>query len=1071
MAESSLSPKADESVATGALMPLVSLRRHYKIGLSVCIAIILIGIPVAWVKGKALFYAVNAVIYVAPRVPNILQDNKEQEISSYQQYQQFVQQQAASIGRYDLLQVALKRLGDKRSLWQKPTENDRYAAERLQASLIIKPVKDTYLISVKMESNKAEGLDVILNTVVETYIENAHSEELIYASKERMEILYDQRNKLQGLITDNKKRLGELTQELSITIFVDATVNPFDQLLADSQLAFSKAQRERIAAEAGLNLFENPKDSKATEALDAVVADIVYKDQGLFSLKANMYQRRSELVRLISGLDPKHPGHEQIKKQLEVVESEVVAATNQLTTDVKHMLLEERRSKVTLTRKIEQDLLNQINTQKKNASWFSTRYHEGIVLNTNIKNLYERLKIVENRISFLELESKAPGLIRVESLARPAEIPIRGGRKKLLMMVLMGGIFAGLSIPIFIDMFDRRIRTAGQVEKLLGYKPLAALLEPDQPGASPIVMADQKRRMTLALERERKQSGILGSLIVVTSVKHQSAVTSLAMDLALDYQKMGVRSVVVEVNLLKPSDRYLSENNDAGFINLIYDQDLAISKVINPANDLCPDRIAVGVPTEGLLFDYERVQAVLTEIAETYPLVILDAAPVSLSADTEFFASISDITLLLIAAKQTVPNEIKRTVKILERVGPKVVSFVVTRLEIFRGGGYYASVHKAASETPVATPNFLAKDSKNEMMISNKTRLLYLLHSGNLYGTERMALVTLNGLKDALVPILMAPPGPVHEAARAMGIETHEFKNTKDIFRLMPKLLKNATQVAVCATGVSHSLLFIVWNSWFRLKNVHLHLVHGGTDERLSYGRKKILNHLPILLVAVSGYVQERLLAHGVRNQQIKVLENFLPDQQIANAPSRPSFQTNGVQKVLVISRVDPIKRIDVLLDALDLAPSLNTLEIRVLGTGWELEKFRERAKRDHPNVTFVGFTDQVEHELAASDLLLHLCPVEPFGLAILEAMAARVPVLLPDQGGAAGLIEVGVSGLHFKANDAQDLATKLAALQSASMDELNKLADNAHQRLLEHYSSSARLNDYRSLFEQVITS
>ena len=351
-----------------------------------------------------------------------------------------------------------------------------------------------------------------------------------------------------------------------------------------------------------------------------------------------------------------------------------------------------------------------------------------------------------------------------------------------------------------------------------------------------------------------------------------------------------------------------------------------------------------------------------------------------------------------------------------------------------------------------------------------KTRLLYLLHSGNLYGTERMALVTLDGLRDTLEPLLFAPSGPVHHAAQQLGIESYQFKNSLDLFKQMPAFLHGTKKIAVCATGVSHSLIFIILNCWFRLKNVHLHLVHGGTDERLSYGRKKLLNYFPVLFVAVSNYVQQRLLVHGVRSQQIKVLENFLPNQQIANAPNRPPFQADGIRKVLVISRIDPIKRIDLLLDALDIEPSISTLEIRILGTGWDFETLKERANRDHPNVTFVGFSDQVEHELVSSDLLLHLCPTEPFGLAILEAMAAHIPILLPNQGGAASLIEAGLSGLFFQANDAQDLARQLIYLQSTSVSELNSLAQNAHQRLLDHYSSQARLNDYRELFEKVTT-
>jgi Mrp family chromosome partitioning ATPase len=258
-------------------------------------------------------------------------------------------------------------------------------------------------------------------------------------------------------------------------------------------------------------------------------------------------------------------------------------------------------------------------------------------------------------------------------------------------------------------MFDRRIRTAGQVEKMLGYKPLAALLEPGQDRLSPKAIADKTRRLALALERERKQSDKPGSLILLTSVKPDSAVTSLALDLAIDYKKMGVRAVVVEVNPLKPDERYMSKHTTSGLVNLVLDPNLAVPEVVSPADDRYPDRIAIGSSTEGLLFDYERVQALLEKISKTYTFVILDAAPILLSADTEFFASISDITLLLIAAGQTKPYEIKRAVQVLERIDPKVMGFVVTRLEIFQGGGYYSLVHGVDSQSQQTDTHLFAK--------------------------------------------------------------------------------------------------------------------------------------------------------------------------------------------------------------------------------------------------------------------------------------------------------------------------------------------------------------------------
>ena len=161
--------------------------------------------------------------------------------------------------------------------------------------------------------------------------------------------------------------------------------------------------------------------------------------------------------------------------------------------------------------------------------------------------------------------------------------------------------------------------------------------------------------------------------------------------------------------------------------------------------------------------------------------------------------------------------------------------------------------------------------------------------------------------------------------------------------------------------------------------------------EAKSYGRKRWLNRAGVVLVAVSDFVKERLIAHGVQSQRITVIENFLPTPQDTTEKRRAPFTRPGIERVLVISRLDPIKRVDLLLDALDLAPDLRSLSIRILGTGWDAEQLQARAAQCHPNVTFTGFTADVAEELVASDVLVHCCPVEPFGLALLEAMAVGV--------------------------------------------------------------------------------
>lgn len=349
-------------------------------------------------------------------------------------------------------------------------------------------------------------------------------------------------------------------------------------------------------------------------------------------------------------------------------------------------------------------------------------------------------------------------------------------------------------------------------------------------------------------------------------------------------------------------------------------------------------------------------------------------------------------------------------------------------------------------------------------------RLLYVLHSGNLYGTERMALATLEGLRDDLESLLCAPPGPIHAEAGRRGIPSTTFGGALDLARIIRRELARHEQLDFIATAITHSAIVLALRAIDRRPGVHLHLVHGGTDERDSYGRKRLLNRTHVTLVAVSSFVRERLIAHGVKPERIQVIENFLPPSDLAARPRRARFEASGIQRALIVSRVDPIKRVDLILDALDRYPNLKTLQIRVLGTGWELETLRERARVSHPNLVFVGFSDEVPSELARTDLLLHLCPVEPFGLAILEAMAAGVPVLVPSTGGASDLVVDGVSGLHFRANDADALGQRLTELQGMDPVFLNRLVAAADAQLATRFAAAARIADYRRVLLEAWT-
>lgn len=129
-------------------------------------------------------------------------------------------------------------------------------------------------------------------------------------------------------------------------------------------------------------------------------------------------------------------------------------------------------------------------------------------------------------------------------------------------------------------------------------------------------------------------------------------------------------------------------------------------------------------------------------------------------------------------------------------------------------------------------------------------------------------------------------------------------------------------------------------------------------------------------------------------------LETFHPD---AGSPA-----PDGVLKLVYIGRLSREKS-----PALAVATAVELhrrgVEVRldVYGTGPQRNELTTIAG-DAP-VHFHGYVgerSQIARAVAAADVALSVCPVETFGLAVLEALACGVPVVTADRGGARELVD-----------------------------------------------------------------
>ena len=352
--------------------------------------------------------------------------------------------------------------------------------------------------------------------------------------------------------------------------------------------------------------------------------------------------------------------------------------------------------------------------------------------------------------------------------------------------------------------------------------------------------------------------------------------------------------------------------------------------------------------------------------------------------------------------------------------------------------------------------------------------LLYILHSGNLYGTERMALATMEGLDEYAVRVLIAPPpsetGSALEAAKEAGFQTLTFGTRWQLLRGVAAWFLRHRSIDVIGVGVGSSLVCHALGRLLGVRLRQLQVAHGGNEDSWAYASKHRLNAIPIGIVAVSDFVRQKLLQYGVRADSISVIDNFLSDRQRREYGRRPPYAGPGARspdparlRVAVVSRVDPIKRVELLVRAAELH-GLESFQFDIYGTGLELDRLRQRSA-GLPNIRFHGYVSDVKHRLESADLLLHLCPEEPFGLVILEAFLSRLVVVVPDSGGAGSLVDDGRSGFRFKANDPDDLHRLLETVRALDPASLERIAAAGADALDSRFAHQEGIRRYRLAF------
>jgi N-acetylglucosaminyl-diphospho-decaprenol L-rhamnosyltransferase len=318
--------------------------------------------------------------------------------------------------------------------------------------------------------------------------------------------------------------------------------------------------------------------------------------------------------------------------------------------------------------------------------------------------------------------------------------------------------------------------------------------------------------------------------------------------------------------------------------------------------------------------------------------------------------------------------------------------------------------------------------------------ILAASYSTGMGGAERLLIDCLGGLDSERA--LACPEGPLAEAARSAGLRVWPLRGRSLRFRSTPvtavlDLAGHALELRRLCRDLEPELV-IAWSMRSllaaRLARLSVPLVFQANDLLPGRGLAKLVRaaaERATLTVTTSEAIARDLDPRGRLDGHLRVVHPGVDVSafETATEPTRPPV-------VLVVGALVAWKRPDLALEAFALLRRRRgEVRLRFLGAPLEGdERFSDTlvARAREPDlagtVEFAGSVDDVPAELARASCLLHCADREPFGMAVLEALAAGRPVVAPSAGGVTEIVDRSC-GVLYPPGDPRGAADALERL------------------------------------------
>jgi len=664
-----------------------SLQMHRKLALGIVCTFLVLSL--GYMAKRWNTYKAAALVYVQPSPHRVIETGPGQQWPyDANTYESYIQQQVHDVTRPDVLTAAVNQVPG----WQGSGESAQAAADRLGSAVEVTRLGSAYEVQIEATASSAQEAAQIANAVAGTYIDSATREQRA-GDTERVALLREEHDRIVKELASDRAEQEDLNRKLGVAAVSGATPDPIDDQIAQTRGELVKARTASDEAAAKLTSLSG-KGAAANAALDAEAEEIVAADPGLVSMKTALNKRRSEIISQMANLTPNHPQYKQDSEELAKINASLETMSHELRTKAGAEIEQKLKNDLERTSSVEARLNGQLAQLTGAAGSAAPRMQRLSELATDIQRLQNRFTSVDDQYRNLTMEDSSPGAVYLASAALP---PLHAARAKVLrngLIVILAGLLIAIGSALVAQNFDKRVYIAEDVERVLGFAPMAQI--PDLYEVGTGVAEEYMLRLAAAVEHAHQQ-GMLNSCIF-TGITAGAGVTTVSSRVSGMLEAMGRATVLVDA-VGAPQGR------------------------VEPAGN--PGAELVHAPRGS------RSTALLQQMNEEAggdSVVVTDTAPLLVSGETEYLARFVDSAIVVIESGVTTKAQLREVARTLQRLEVSSVGFVLNKISLkSANAGFCESVRAVeshlrsqarAADRPAPRQEEMAQTAAEPQMVS-----------------------------------------------------------------------------------------------------------------------------------------------------------------------------------------------------------------------------------------------------------------------------------------------------------------------------------------------------------------